>query len=211
VGNRELMEMLEKQIRLRGIGDSRVWKAFELVDRANFVPDSEKDYAYEDRPIPIGYGQTTSQPAMIAEMLAEMDVREGEKVLEVGAGSGYLLALLYRLGAKPYGIERIEELASGINGHLEKEKIPPLPLKTGDGSIGWQEEAPFDKIVISAAAPTLPPELADQLKAGGIMVAPIGNRSLQRLTVIRKNREGVITVEQKTLCVFVPLVMNTLI
>src|SRR5512137_2589454 len=107
MGNRQLMEMLNKQIRLRGIGDSRVWKAFELVDRANFVPEDEKEYAYEDRPLSIGYGQTTSQPAMIAEMLAELNIREGQKILEVGAGSGYLLALLYRLGAKPYGIERI--------------------------------------------------------------------------------------------------------
>ncbi|HNQ79229.1 MAG TPA: protein-L-isoaspartate(D-aspartate) O-methyltransferase [Acidobacteriota bacterium] len=211
MGNRELMEMLDRQIRLRGIGDSRVWKAFEMVDRANFVPESEKDYAYQDRPLSIGYGQTTSQPAMIAEMLAELEIGEGEKVLEVGAGSGYLLALLYRLGANPYGIERIEELASRINGHLEKEKIPTLPIRTGDGSIGWQEEAPFDKIIISAASQIVPPELTDQLRPGGTMVAPIGNKSLQRLTVIRKDKDGNITVEQKTLCVFVPLVMNTVI
>ena len=210
MANKDLMQMLKRQIVLRGIGDEKVWKAFENVDRASFVPGDDKESAYEDRPLSIGFGQTTSQPAMIAEMLAEMDIQKGDKVLEVGAGSGYLLALLYRLGANPYGIERIEALAKRINDNLEKEGIPPLPVKTGDGSAGWIEEHPFDKIVISAAAPTVPPVLIDQLKVGGIMVAPIGNSSLQRLTVIRKRRETLI-VEEKTLCVFVPLIMNTVI
>jgi protein-L-isoaspartate(D-aspartate) O-methyltransferase len=211
MGSKELLSMLKKQIMLRGIGDERVWKAFEEVDRVNFVPESEKETAYEDKPLSIGFGQTTSQPVMIAEMLAELDIQKGDKVLEVGAGSGYLLALLYRLGAKPYGIERIEELAGKIHSNLERDSIPKLPVKTGDGSIGWQEESPFDKIIISAAAPTVPAELTDQLKPGGIMVAPIGNPSLQRLTVIRKDKKGTITLEQKTLCVFVPLIMNTVI
>jgi protein-L-isoaspartate(D-aspartate) O-methyltransferase len=210
MGNRELLQMLKRQIVLRGIGDESVWKAFEQVDRANFVPESEKATAYEDRPLSIGFGQTTSQPAMIAEMLAELYIQKGDKILEVGAGSGYLLALLYRLGAKPYGIERIDELAGRINDNLGKDGIPELPVKSGDGTVGWAEEGPFDKIVVSAAAPTVPPELTDQLKVGGIMVAPIGNPSLQRLTVIKKSREG-LTIEEKTLCVFVPLVMNTVI
>jgi len=205
MSKKEIEFMVESQIKARGIGDERILRAFLEVDRKYFVPKEYISEAYDDHPVSIGYCQTISQPVMVAEMLVEAKINEGEKVLEVGAGSGYLLALLYKLGAIPFGIERIEELGRRILENLKNAGIPEIPVKIGDGALGWKEMSPFDKIIVSAAAPSIPKELINQLKTGGLIVAPIGSQHIQMLTVLKKTEEGTQT-EQKTPCVFVPLI-----
>jgi len=197
--------MVESQIKARGIKNERILNAFLSVDRRFFVPSDFSSDAYKDSPVPIGFGQTTSQPVMIAEMLEEAKIKEGEKVLEVGAGSGYLLALLYKLGALPYGIERIKELGEKIKENLKKAGIVDIPVKIGDGTLGWKEESQFDKIIVSASASRIPEELLNQLKVEGILLAPIGSSYIQRLTIVRKTEKGLFA-EQKSSCVFVPLI-----
>ncbi|MFB3851916.1 MAG: protein-L-isoaspartate(D-aspartate) O-methyltransferase [Acidobacteriota bacterium] len=207
MSKKEIEFMVESQIKARGIGDERIHRAFLEVDRRFFVPEEYISKSYGDHPVSIGSGQTISQPAMVAEMLWEAQIKEGDKVLEVGSGSGYVLALLYKLGANPFGIERIEELARKIPQNLKKAGIPEIPVKIGDGALGWGENSPFDKIIVSAAAPYIPKQLIKQLKTGGIIVAPIGSKYIQRLTVLKKSDEGTQT-EQKTPCVFVPLISD---
>lgn len=207
MSKKEIEFMVESQIKARGIGDERIHRAFLEVDRRCFVPEEYILKSYGDHPVSIGSGQTISQPAMVAEMLWEAQIKEGDKVLEVGSGSGYVLALLYKLGANPFGIERIEELARKIPQNLKKAGIPEIPVKIGDGALGWGENSPFDKIIVSAAAPYIPKQLIKQLKTGGIIVAPIGSKYIQRLTVLKKSDEGTQT-EQKTPCVFVPLISD---
>lgn len=201
----DLEFMVESQIKARGIKDERILNAFLSVDRKFFVPLNYISEAYKDSPIPIGFGQTTSQPAMIADILNEAEIEEGDKVLEVGAGSGYLLALLLKLGASPYGVERIKELADRIQENLRRAGLNEIPVKVGDGTLGWEENSPFDKIIISAASSKIPDELLNQLKMGGVLLAPIGGSQIQQLTIVRKTEKGLIE-EKKTPCVFVPLI-----
>lgn len=205
MSKKELEFMVESQIKARGIKNERILNAFLSVDRRFFVPSDFSSDAYKDSPVPIGFGQTTSQPVMIAEMLEEAKIKEGEKVLEVGAGSGYLLALLHKLGAIPFGVERISELAERSQKNLKRAGINEIPIKVGDGTLGWKEESPFDKIIVSAAASEIPEELLEQLKVGGILLAPVGSSYIQRLTVVRKTETG-FSKEHKTPCVFVPLI-----
>lgn len=205
MSKKDLEFMVENQIKERKIGDERIHRAFLEVDRRFFIPEENISKSYQDHPVSIGWGQTISQPAMVAEMLWEAKIKEGDKVLEVGAGSGYVLALLHKLGAIPFGIERIAELARKIPDNLRKAGIPEIPIKTGDGTRGWKENCPFDKIIVSAATPFIPKELVKQLKVGGIIVAPVGSQHIQRLTVLKKTEKGTET-EQKTPCVFVPLI-----
>jgi protein-L-isoaspartate(D-aspartate) O-methyltransferase len=201
----DLFLMVQNQIISRKIGDEKIHRAFLEVERANFVRDEDKKFAYQDSPLSIGFGQTISQPAMVAEMLYEAKIEEGQKVLEVGSGSGYLLALLHRLKAIPYGVERIKELAEKIEKNLAKEGIMVIKVKIGDGYFGWKEYSPFDRIIVSAATPKIPEPLIDQLKIGGILVAPVGLESVQYLTVLKKDKDE-IKIEKKTPCVFVPLI-----
>lgn len=207
MSKREIELMIENQLRARGIKDGKILQAFFDVDRKFFVPKEYLDKAYGDHPVPIGYGQTISQPLMVAEMLCEAKIKEGHKVLEIGSGSGYVLALLFKLGAVPYGIERIRELAEKIPLNLQKAGILEIEVKIGDGTFGWIEKSPFDRIILSAASLKVPEKVLEQLKEGGIIVAPLGQSYMQRLTIIKKTEKG-FEKEEKTPCVFVPLISD---
>lgn len=204
---KDLEEMVKTQIIDRKIGDEKIHKAFLEVDRIHFVPEAYRGMAYEDHPLSIGYGQTISQPAMVAEMLYEAQIEKGMKVLEIGSGSGYVLALLYKLGAIPYGVERIEELAKRIKENLKKAGIPEIPVKIGDGAYGFKEFSPYDRIIISAATNKIPEPLFDQLKVGGLLVAPVGGDFWQKLTIFKKEEKEIKVIE-KGGCVFVPLITD---
>lgn len=207
MSKREIELMIENQLRARGIKDEKILQAFSDVDRKFFVPKEYLDRAYGDHPVSIGYDQTISQPLIVAEMLCEAKIKEGHKVLEIGAGSGYVLALLFKLGAVPYGIERIRELAKKIPLNLQQAGIPEIEVKIGDGTFGWIEKSPFDRIIISAASSKVPEKVLEQLKEGGIIVAPLGPSYMQRLTIIKKTEKG-FEKEEKTPCVFVPFISD---
>lgn len=192
-------EQLAPHIRSR-----RILGAFLRVERRAFVPPQWSHLAYHDGPVAIGAGQTVSQPRMVAEMLEALEVHRDQRVLEVGAGSGYALALLTALGARPFGVERLPELAAAIPARLRALGLREPAVRAGDGGQGWPEEAPFDAILVSAACPSLPPPLLAQLATGGRLVAPVGDRRLQYLTVARRTPRGT-EVHRSTACVFVPL------
>ena len=200
-----LKTMVLEQIAGRGIRSRRVLGAFLRVDRGIFVPPSHAGQAYGDHPVAIGCGQTISQPFMVALMLEALDLRRGMRVLEVGSGSGYLLALLRVLGAETFGIEWHPELANRARMNLEAAGVRGVALRQGDGGLGWPEAGPFHRIVVSAACPAVPEPLLDQLAPGGILVAPVDDRTGQVLVRCRKGPGGV-KCERLEGCVFVPLV-----
>jgi protein-L-isoaspartate(D-aspartate) O-methyltransferase len=175
------------------------------VPRHRFVPKEYETRAYDDRPIPIGAGQTISQPYMVALMTEQLSVRPGAKVLEVGTGSGYQAAILSVLGAKVYSIERIPELAVSAQKRLSELGYGNVIVRCGDGSLGWPQEAPFDGIVLTAYVPKLPDPLIQQLADGGRIVAPVGE-AMEQWLVVGTYREG--RLETKTVCgcLFVPLI-----
>ncbi len=173
--------MVERQIAARGIRDDRILAAFRRVPRHEFIPAGELRYAYEDAPVPIGDGQTISQPYMTALMLRSLDLEGGEKVLEVGSGSGYVAALLSELGASVIGIELVTRLARESAARLAGLGYARARIMEGDGSAGLPAEAPFDRILVSCAAPQVPATLAGQLAPGGLLVVPVGNRREQTL------------------------------
>lgn len=196
-------ELLEELVRM-GIRDPEVLRAMAEVPRERFVPPELKHLAWENRPLPIGAGQTISQPYIVARMTELLRVYPGAKVLEVGTGSGYQAAVLAHLGAEVYSIERIPELAERAARTLE-ELGYQVRVRVGDGTEGWPEEAPFDRIIITAAAKRVPEPLLEQLADGGVLVAPLGDFWLQYLTVIEK-RGGKLRREVGEPCAFVPLV-----
>ncbi len=200
-----LKRMVREQLLRGGIRSRRVVAAFMRVDRALFVPETARERAYADGPLSIGFGQTISQPLMVAEMLEVLDIHMGHTFLEVGSGSGYALALAAALGAKAHGIERIAELAETIAGRFAKIGFSPPAIKVGDGSGGWPEEAPFERILVSAACPEVPSPLLGQLSEGGVLVAPVGERGVQLLHRAEK-RGGRVITSVSTPCVFVPLI-----
>ena len=198
------MAMVDEQLRARGIRDSRVLDAMSRVPRHLFVPESERDEAYGDHPLPIGLGQTISQPYIVAFMSEALGLTGGERVLEIGTGSGYQAAVLGELAARVYTIEIVPELARRARAVLDELGYTNIHTREGDGYRGWPEAAPFTKIIVTAAPPEIPQALVDQLAVGGIMVVPVG-RGDQMLTVIRKNEDGVAIRE--TLPVrFVPMI-----
>lgn len=197
-------EMVRRQLFERGVRSRAVLRAFLAVDRKIFAGGGSASEAYGDHPVSIGLGQTVSQPYMVALMLEALEVRPGMRVLEVGAGSGYAMALLASMGARPFGVERIPELAEGIAGRLEASGFGSLPVLCGDGGLGWTEEAPFDRILVSAACPEIPPPLLGQLVPGGILVGPVGGRYGQELVRMR-SVPGAGALESRGGCVFVPL------
>ena len=163
--------------------------AFLAVRRENFMPENMRQYAYADDAIPIWGGQTISQPSTISVMLELLEVKEGMKVLEVGSGGGYVLALLSKLtgeNGKVYGVEINGQLAEKARDNLAKEGIANAEVKLGDGSGGWKENAPFDRVLISCACPFMPKELFNQLAEGGRIVAPVGDRATQMLEILMK-------------------------
>jgi protein-L-isoaspartate(D-aspartate) O-methyltransferase len=182
----ERLLMVEQQLRARGIRDERVLDAMARVPRHEFVPSEYRDEAYEDHPIAIGEGQTISQPFVVAAMLEALALRPEDVALEVGTGSGYETAVLAELVRSVYSIERIASLAERARGVLERLGYSNVTLVHGDGSQGLPEAAPFDAIVVSAAAPRVPRPLMDQLRDGGRLVIPVGGGFAQELQLVRK-------------------------
>jgi protein-L-isoaspartate(D-aspartate) O-methyltransferase len=197
--------MVEEQLRGRGIEDERVLEAMGRVSREAFVDADERRRAYRDMPLPIGFGQTISQPYMVALIAQAAAVRPGDKVLDVGTGSGYSAAVFAELGARVHTIERIPELAAKARDRLREVGYPDVAVQVGDGSLGVPEDAPFDAIAVAAAAPELPLTLYEQLVPGGRLVVPIGDRGGQRLEIAVRSPEGPAVVRSVP-CRFVPLV-----
>lgn len=197
--------MVDKQLIPRGIKDKRVLDVMRRVPRHLFIPESSWDDAYEDMALPIGEGQTISQPYMVAIMTEILELTGNEKVLEVGTGSGYQAAILGELAKEVYTIERIESLAREAERRLRELGYNNIYVLIGDGSKGLPEKAPFDRIMITAASPEIPKCLKEQLNEGGIVVAPVGHRFSQIL-VKGKKIKGVIREEFYTPCIFVPLI-----
>ncbi len=182
----------------------RIIKAFQEVRRELFVPKDMKQHAYADEPLPIGGGQTISACHMVAIMTELLEPRKGDKVLEVGAGSGYQAAILSRLVKKVYTVELVPELAEKAAKALKKAGCTNVETKVGDGSKGWKEHAPFDRIIVTCASPDIPQPLTDQLKEGGIMAIPVGGSWQQELIIGRK-KKGKLLKQRHGGCVFVPL------
>jgi protein-L-isoaspartate(D-aspartate) O-methyltransferase len=197
--------MVRTQLAERGICDVRVLDAMSRVPRHEFVPATLRQESYEDHPLPIGEGQTISQPYIVAAMLAHLAVQDTDRVLEVGTGSGYVTALLSLLCAEVYSVERHAQLAALAESTLHRLGYRNVKIKVGDGSQGWPEYAPFDAILVSAATAEMPPALFAQLRDGGRMVVPVGPASSQELQLIRK-AGGQPEVEVLEGCRFVPLV-----
>ncbi len=194
--------MVEAQIRRRGITDARVLEAMRAVPRHRFVPEPLQHLAYADQPLPIGQGQTISQPFIVAYMTEALEVRPAHRVLEIGTGSGYQAAVLSRLVREVYTIEIVPELARRATATLKALGCVNVRVREGDGYAGWPEQAPFARIMVTAAPEKVPQPLIDQLANGGRMVIPVGDRE-QWLTVIEKTPRGV--VERRTIPVaFVP-------
>jgi|SRR6267154_4190828 len=202
---RQREEMVRTQLADRGIHDVRVLNAMRQVPRHEFVPEAFQQGAYGDHPLPIGEGQTISQPYIVAAMLEHLTLQETDRVLEIGTGSGYVTALLSLLCSEVYSVERHAQLAASAEDTLQRLGDRNVKIKVGDGNQGWAEYAPFDAILVSAAAAEMPPMLFAQLREGGRMILPIGPPSSQELQLIRKvgGRPEIRTLEG---CRFVPLV-----
>jgi protein-L-isoaspartate(D-aspartate) O-methyltransferase len=200
--------MVRTQLADRGIRDVRVLEAMRTVPRHEFVAESLQRGAYEDHPLPIGAEQTISQPYIVALMLQHLALEPADRILEVGTGSGYVAALLSTLCAEVYSVERHAELALSAEETLARLGYSNVKIRVGDGSLGWPEYAPYDAVLVSAAASEVPPLLFDQLREGGRMMAPVGPPFSQELQLIRKIGGK---AETKSLegCRFVPLVAGS--
>ncbi len=174
------------------IKSEKVKRAFELVDRANFVPEDKRPYAYFDEPLPIGHAQTISAPSMVAIMLELLEIEEDNKILEVGTGSGYNACLMACMGAEVISVERIPALRDFARKNMEKCPCKDkVRIFLGDGSMGYKAEAPYDRIIVTCGAPDIPPPLIEQLKVGGILIIPIGGTFFQELYVVKKKEKGI--------------------
>ncbi|MFH1415853.1 MAG: protein-L-isoaspartate(D-aspartate) O-methyltransferase [Elusimicrobiota bacterium] len=196
--------MVRIQIEERGIKDTRLLEAFRSIPRHQFVPEEFKSDAYADRPLPIGEGQTISQPFIVAEMSMLLDISEGDRILEIGTGSGYQTAILVYLGAEVYTVERKKQLLEKAGDLLDDIGLKATLIE-GDGTEGYPAAAPYDGIIVTAAAPDVPAPLLEQLAEGGRLVIPVGLRLTQELKVFRKIA-GRITEERCGGCMFVPLI-----
>ena len=203
---RERQRMVHKDLRRRGIHDPRVLDAMGSLPRHLFVPEVDRPHAYEDRALPLEVGQTISQPYIVGFMSQALRVGPGDRVLEVGTGSGYQTAVLARLAAEVYTVERIGDLQGAAREVLEELGVSNVRFRIGDGTLGWSEHAPYDRIVVTAGAPDVPGPLREQLSPyGGRMLIPVGDPELQELVALtRVGTEW--TVESLLGCRFVPLV-----
>ena len=200
-------KMVDTQIQARGIDDPAVLAAIRLVPRHQFVPPAWRAQAYADHPLPIGQGQTISQPFIVAYMSQVLEVKPGLKVLEIGTGSGYQAAVLAAMGAKVYTVEIIPELAQRAAQDLKRLGYGQARVKLADGNYGWPDEAPFDRIVVTAGAKRVPPALVAQLKNGGRMVIPVSVGPYgEALTLVRKDVQGRVSQTRLLPVRFVPLV-----
>lgn len=196
---------LIEKIRERGVSDLEILRHFDEVPRHLFLPEAMWPRAYEDAPIPIGFQQTASQPSLQAWYLEVLRPGPDDTVLELGTGSGYLTALLARMADRVYSVERVRELSTRARVALDDLGINNVALLVGDGTIGWRKYAPFDVIVVSAASPTVPQPLVDQLADGGRMLIPVGDREYQKLVLVRKDGFIVTEEELEGAVRFVPL------
>ena len=198
--------MVEKDICPRGIKDQRVLDALLKVPRHLFVGDAHRMSAYEDHPLSIGEGQTISQPYIVALMTEALKLTGSETVLEIGTGSGYQTTILAELAAHVYSIERIPSLTGRARKVMDSLGYNNVLVKLSDGTLGWNEYAPYDRIIVTAGAPSVPEPLIDQLAPGGILVIPVGTNSLQELVRVTKGEDGSIKEDRMGSCVFVRLV-----
>ncbi len=197
--------MVAEQLQARGISDRRVLAAMGTVPRHLFVESALADRAYEDRALPIGERQTISQPYMVGLMTQALELTGTERVLEIGTGSGYQAAILSHLASRVYSVERIKALADRAREVLDRLKLFNVVIKVFDGTFGWPDEAPFDAVIVTAGAPAVPHPLIDQIKEGGRLVVPVGDREGQRLIKVVK-RQGTVQSSVLTECAFVPLI-----
>jgi protein-L-isoaspartate(D-aspartate) O-methyltransferase len=198
--------MVREQIESRGITNARVLAAMNKVPRHEFVPEHLVTAAYEDHPLPIGYSQTISQPYIVALMTELLQLQPGATVLEVGTGSGYQAAILAEIGAQVYSMEILEPLAKTSAKILQRLGYANVQVKRGDGYLGWPQHAPYDAIVVTAAADHVPPPLVEQLKPGGRLVIPVGDgQAQQSLLLVEKSADGSVTTRDVAPVMFVPL------
>jgi protein-L-isoaspartate(D-aspartate) O-methyltransferase len=202
----ERCSMVESQLRQRGIRDERLLAAMSKVPRHEFVSQQNWNEAYADHPIPIAEKQTTSQPYMIAAMVQAAQIKPEDRVLEIGAGSGYQTAVLAELASQVFAVERYASLAEAAQKTLERLGYRNAKIVTGDGSMGLPEAAPFDAIIVSAAAPRIPQALMDQLAIGGRLLVPVGESDQQLLQLVQRNADGTTSVRTLEGCRFVPLI-----
>ena len=196
---------LIEDIRSHGIDDLETLQLFDMVPRHIFLPEGVWPRAYEDAPIPIGFGQTASQPSLQAYYLSLLEPKSEEKVLEIGTGSGYLTALLCLMADRVYSVERVRELSQRARKALDAMGVQNAALLVGDGTIGWRKYQPFDVIVVSAASPAIPSALVDQLGDGGRMLIPVGSKEEQELVLVQRTGFAVTEEVVKGDCTFVPL------
>ena len=188
----------------RGIRDLNVLRAFDTVHRHEFIPESMRHQAYHDAPVPIGFGQTASQPSLQGLYMQVLDLQPAPKVLEVGTGCGFQTAVLAQLVDRVYSVERIRELAVRAREKLDALRISNVAILVGDGTIGWSRYAPYDAILVAAGGPEIPRPLVEQLAEGGRMLIPVGGRDMQHLVLVTRRGEQ-IEQRQVTECMFVPL------
>jgi protein-L-isoaspartate(D-aspartate) O-methyltransferase len=200
-------KMVSTQIRARGIRDPRVLEAMTNVPRHLFVGEALQDQAYGDFPLPIGEGQTISQPYIVAEMTQALELTKDDRVLEIGTGSGYQTAILAELAYRVYTIERIRTLFINVRKRLDELKYHNVVAKCSDGTLGWPEESPFEAIIVTAGAPKVPEAFVEQLSMGGRLIIPVGDRFSQKLLKIVKQEDGIRQVDLGG-CRFVKLVGN---
>ncbi|MBN2545655.1 MAG: protein-L-isoaspartate(D-aspartate) O-methyltransferase [Spirochaetes bacterium] len=206
---KERHSMVKYQIENRGIRDKKVLDAMKTIKRHLFVPDELKYYAYDDRPLPIGYGQTISQPYIVALMTELLNVNKESSVLEIGTGSGYQAAILSEIVKEVYTVEIIKELSIKAEEKFKTLKLNNIHSLHADGYYGWEEKSPFDAVIVTCAAGFVPPPLIKQLKIGGVMAIPVGQPfRVQNLFLIKKISEEKIETEVVTEVIFVPLVRN---
>ncbi len=198
---KELVEIL----RSKGISNQRVLDAFLKVERHLFVPDIMKQHAYKDVALPIGLGQTISQPYTVAYMTQEIDPQPKQKILEIGTGSGYQAAILYELGARVFSIERHTDLYNSAMKMFDKLNLK-IAARCSDGTIGWEEFSPYDGIIVTAGGPTVPINLKKQLAVGGRLVIPVGDKQVQTLQIITKISEDEFQTNEVPYFAFVPLI-----
>ncbi|MCK8826344.1 protein-L-isoaspartate(D-aspartate) O-methyltransferase [Natroniella acetigena] len=204
--NEKRKRMIREQLERRGIEQQAVLKSMREVPRHLFVPDKLRTKAYHDRPLPIEEGQTISQPYIVALMIEALELEEDDRVLEIGTGSGYAAAVLVQIVAEVYTIERHQSLVELAQQRFEMLGYDNLEVKVGDGTEGWGEFGPYDGIIVAAGAPMIPESLAEQLKIGGRLVIPVGDRDLQELLVLTKQDDGGLKKERIAGVRFVPLV-----
>jgi protein-L-isoaspartate(D-aspartate) O-methyltransferase len=202
---KERLRMVEEQVLGRGVRDERVLAAMRKVPRHEFLPEAMRGMAYADNALPIGENQTMSQPYMVGLMTELLGLTGKERVLEVGTGSGYQAAVLAELCSKVYTVERVKILAEKARVVLDRLGYRSVAIKVYDGTYGWKEMAPFDAIMVTAGTPEIPAPLVEQLRVGGRMVIPVGERATQRLIKVVRTTEGPV-METSIPCVFVPLI-----